>query len=344
MKNLLKKHKSRLRDVVGEVLHRTGWSSPQRWAKDKLTIVTFHRVLPEALLHEYPIPEIAVTPEELKHFLRVFGAHYQLGTLADMARLHRAGGVHAKPLMAVTFDDGQLDNHEHALPVLRDCGVGASFFVVTDAIENNEALWPDRMAFAIRQAQQHQRGAYHEWLRSLGLDPQFDDSCHTALEAAKKLALPELRERLQALEHHTGGQVRPAWDGMMKWEHLKRLQAEGHEIGSHSVSHPILPLLPDAEVRREVAMSKDLIERKLGQPVLSFCYPNGSLDARALRAVRDAGYLNAVSTRYGLNGRDADPYCLQRIDLQGRYGRNTAGAFTQGPLMLRTSGLLRGMG
>lgn len=310
---MLKQVKPKVRDFVGELLYRTGLSSPRRWAEGKLTIVTFHRVLPADLLAEYPIPEIVVTPEELRHFVTAFQEHYTVGTLAEMAALHRSGNVPARPLLAITFDDGQLDNYEYALPVLRECGVAASFFVVTDAIEYDAALWPDRMAFAIRKARLQSPDRYNAWLIGMGQDPRQDDGGPSALEAAKRLETPRLQAQLHALEVITGGQVRPHWDGMMRWPHLEELVEEGHEVGSHSVSHPILPLLTDEKIQNEIVRSKDVLEQNLGRPVLSFCYPNGSLDQRALRWVREAGYMNAVSTRYGLNGVGADPLCLSRI-------------------------------
>ena len=130
----------------------TGLSSPALWARDQLTIVTFHRVLPPTMLAGYPLPAIAVTPEELDYFVGVFQKHYTVGSLHAMMQLQASGSHAGKPLLAITFDDGQIDNYLFARSVLQSREVRASFFVVSAAADDGEPLWHDRMAFAIHHA------------------------------------------------------------------------------------------------------------------------------------------------------------------------------------------------
>ncbi|MEZ5664499.1 MAG: polysaccharide deacetylase family protein [Burkholderiaceae bacterium] len=339
----LRKVKSHVRDVAGEGLRMAGLTSPTLWARGKLSVVTFHRVLPPSLLAKYPIPGIAVTPDELDHFLRVFQKHYTVGPLSEMARRHGNGDVPAKPLLAVTFDDGQLDNFLFARPVLQARGVRASFYVVSDAADANRMLWPDRMAFAVRSAMEAGDIGLASWLDDMGVTADAADLPLAAVTQAKNLTPGERNRRLDELELLVGDRARPEWDGMMNWQQLRTLRIEGHEIGSHSASHPILPLVDDADLAHEVRSSKNHIEAQIGHEVRSFCYPNGDHDERVIEQVRRAGYDNAVTTRYGLNDGDASPYDLRRVDLQGRYGRNVKGQFSSGSLLIRMAGLLPGM-
>jgi peptidoglycan/xylan/chitin deacetylase (PgdA/CDA1 family) len=71
---------------------------------------------------------------------------------------------------------------------------------------------------------------------------------------------------------------------------LKELVREGHEIGSHSVSHyePMMIRQPQDEARR----SKELIGGLVG-PVSSFCYPFYRSHAYLVGAVKNAGYEQA---------------------------------------------------
>jgi peptidoglycan-N-acetylglucosamine deacetylase len=80
---------------------------------------------------------------------------------------------------------------------------------------------------------------------------------------------------------------------------VRRLEASGFEIGAHGQTHRRLPGLPPAELQREVPEAKAELEERLGHPVAAFCYPGGKHDARARRAVRQAGFAGArVTARY----------------------------------------------
>jgi peptidoglycan/xylan/chitin deacetylase (PgdA/CDA1 family) len=58
-------------------------------------------------------------------------------------------------------------------------------------------------------------------------------------------------------------------------EALRVLHADGHTIGAHTHSHPVLTGLPPAEARREITRSKELLEDILGCPIIHFAYPYG---------------------------------------------------------------------
>lgn len=72
---------------------------------------------------------------------------------------------------------------------------------------------------------------------------------------------------------------------------LKKLISEGHEIGSHSVSHH--PSTMKSNPRAEACESKELIESWLETKVSSFCYPFYSSHAYLAEAVKTAGYEQA---------------------------------------------------
>ncbi len=102
----------------------------------------------------------------------------------------------------------------------------------------------------------------------------------------------------------------------MTWDELRAHAERGVDIGSHGVSHAHLTRLSDAELRRELADSKQEIEDELGGPCTDFAYPYGEHDERVLCFVRAAGYERA----YGLYEDGIDPLALQRLDLYRRHG------------------------
>jgi peptidoglycan/xylan/chitin deacetylase (PgdA/CDA1 family) len=332
-----------VRDLAADVLHRTSLLDPARLSRDKLSIVTFHRVLPAEELRSYPIPGIAVTPDELDWMLDLFTHVYTPGTLGEMATRFALGDRPEKPLLAVTFDDGQRDNYRHARSVLAAHAVHASFFVVGNATEHNETLWHDRVAYAVAAAWQSDRPRAERLLAQLGVENAELDAPNAAVAHAKLLTPAERETYLSQLEASVGGPQRPAWDGMMSWDELKQLHADGHEVGSHSRTHAILPLVSDAQLVDEIAGSRAQLRERLGFEIESFCYPNGDCDARVAAAVEHAGYRFAVTTRYGVNPTGTSPYLWKRCDMQSSHARTRDGAFSEGRMLLRLSGMLPGM-
>jgi peptidoglycan/xylan/chitin deacetylase (PgdA/CDA1 family) len=329
-----------VRDIGAELLQRSTLLDPARLAYDKLTIATFHRVLPPDQLAEYPMPGIAVTPEELDWLLGLFNKHYTAGTVSEMATRFALGDRPAKPLLAITFDDGQRDNHRHAREVLESHAVHASFFVVTDATEHDLTLWHDRTAYALHALLRSGRGRALSLLASVGVDPAAPDPVHALVARAKTMSQAEREQFVAELEASAGGPQRPAWDGMMSWSELQELHQDGHEIGSHSVSHPILPLVSDAQLEDEIAGSRTRLRERLGFEIESFCYPNGDCNERVAAAVKRAGYRHAVTTHYGLNDQETSHYFWKRCDMQGQHARTRLGAFSEGRMLLRLSGRL----
>lgn len=82
----------------------------------------------------------------------------------------------------------------------------------------------------------------------------------------------------------------------------------GMEIGCHGLHHRELPGLDDTELEEETAHSREVLTRITGTPPAGFCYPYGTLDARAVDAVRAAGYAYACGIDPGpLTGTHALP-------------------------------------
>lgn len=78
--------------------------------------------------------------------------------------------------------------------------------------------------------------------------------------------------------------------GLMNWQQLRQLQAEGIEVGSHSLSHRPLTGLSITEVVQEAARSRAVLSQELGKPVRSFAYPHGDYDAVVQHLIGACGY------------------------------------------------------
>lgn len=78
---------------------------------------------------------------------------------------------------------------------------------------------------------------------------------------------------------------------------IRLISDAGHEIGSHTLTHPDLVLLPDKEIKHELSESKKRLEDITGKPVTSLSFPFGSWNMRVWNLAREYGYDAAVAYR-----------------------------------------------
>jgi len=76
----------------------------------------------------------------------------------------------------------------------------------------------------------------------------------------------------------------------LDWNQAAELVQAGWEIGSHGMTHRDLTRLSDSDLETELALSKAIIERRLGVQVKLISYPFGNVDQRVWQACKEAGY------------------------------------------------------
>lgn len=89
-------------------------------------------------------------------------------------------------------------------------------------------------------------------------------------------------------------------------ERALEMQAKGHEIESHTMTHRALPGLNDADLKWELEESKRVLEELTGKPVLHVAYPGTAHNQRVRDAARAAGYDTAtiMDPRYATQSDD----------------------------------------
>jgi peptidoglycan/xylan/chitin deacetylase (PgdA/CDA1 family) len=129
-------------------------------------------------------------------------------------------------------------------------------------------------------------------------------ACSGLADEGRLFDVPELAEELAR---------RPDELVTLSWDALRDLAERGIEIGSHTISHPHLPLLSDEELARELRDSRESIEDELGRPCPFLAYPFGDQDERVRAAAGAAGYTGA----FALGGPPApgDPYAIPRVGI-----------------------------
>jgi peptidoglycan/xylan/chitin deacetylase (PgdA/CDA1 family) len=338
--------KTVLRGGLADVLFLTGVTAPRRRSDGQFTVVTFHRVLNEEQRQRYPYPGLVVTPQELEAIITFLTEHFDCGTLAVQHERYLRHERTERPLLALTFDDAQHDNHRNARPVLARHRVKASFFAPVAAIDREEPLWHDRLGFAILAlAEQPHNGQKRlmQVLNAAGLHARGPLALtQNVVIESKRLSLDDRLRLIDALTDASGGVRPPEFARTMTFEELAELAGDGHEIGSHSMTHCMMPECDDRALNYELAESRRMLQERLKQPIESFCYPNGDSDARTAYAVAKAGYLRAVTTRWGHNLRETDRFQLHRYDMDAARLNNSNGRISPGLLAFRVSGIYGG--
>jgi len=145
----------------------------------------------------------------------------------------------------------------------------------------------------------------------------FDDGFANAFEAA----LPVLSEcGFSAIQFIVAERRINQWDADLGYPirnlmddcQIRDWIASGHEIGSHSLTHPHLTRLDIASARREIFESKARLEDRFQRQVANFCYPYGDLNPAVRDLVVEAGYQTACSTESGSNSQGCDLYRIRR--------------------------------
>lgn len=120
-------------------------------------------------------------------------------------------------------------------------------------------------------------------MANIFITTSWDDGHPLDLQLAAVLARRRLRGTFYIPAKAVAGEV-------VGVAEMRELLAMGMEIGSHTVTHPILTEVTAAEAGREMRDSRRMLEDALGIPITSFCYPRGKFNRALSRQAAGAGY------------------------------------------------------
>ena len=100
----------------------------------------------------------------------------------------------------------------------------------------------------------------------------------------------------------------------------REIDAAGHAIGNHTMTHPWLMLKPAARLRAEILDTNRLLEDKLGRPVTLFRPPHGARRPAVLRIARAAG-LTTVQWNVIVNDWEPIPAATILVRMETKLAR-----------------------
>ncbi len=111
--------------------------------------------------------------------------------------------------------------------------------------------------------------------------------------------------------------------GFLNEKELNEIVSSGLvEIGSHTLNHRYLKLLPIDIQRKEIVESRQKLEELLKTQIVTFAYPYGAYDNNTVELVKEASYSAAVSTIKGEVQSENSLFLLYRIRAGGTVGDN----------------------
>lgn len=281
-----------LKENIIQVIEATGGLALLRFlTRNRPRILMYHRVIDEPFVAGLSPQRFAQQMDYVAQKFRVIPVNQLIEELVRND---------VKPYtLALTFDDGHADFYNDTWPIIKKHQLPASLYVTTGFIDQSLWLWPDLLRYILLKADAQQIPLDKLGIFSTTRDQvintwsQLGDHCLTLDEAARKNFIRNLAQRLNV----NIPTVPEAPFTSLSWPQLREMHQQGLDIGSHTVSHPILSKLTPAAIESELRDSKERITEEIGQQPLGICYPNGLLkdiNDDVLRIARELNY------RYGL--------------------------------------------
>lgn len=179
------------------------------------------------------------------------------------------------PFIALTMDDGYLDNYTQALPVLENQQVPFTIFIATDFIDKKAILWWD----ILEKLVQKNGSIYFEG--NIYQCQTFQEKWNVFRILREKILnfdQMKLEMRLkESFSYYDIDWLEPIRREAMSWEQVKKIsQHPLCTIGGHTVSHLALNQLSDDDFRREISGNITKLKDVIGKPICHFAYPYGS--------------------------------------------------------------------
>lgn len=109
----------------------------------------------------------------------------------------------------------------------------------------------------------------------------------------------------------------PPSQGGLGQEEIRGLVRAGWELDTQGFSHADLITLGAQELHYQVAVAREVVQKRYHVPVDWFCYPSGHYNPTVVAAVKAAGYVGSTTVVPGWAHPEDDLYRLHRLRVLG---------------------------
>jgi peptidoglycan/xylan/chitin deacetylase (PgdA/CDA1 family) len=275
-----------------------------------LRVCIYHGVVPA------PVKRINarfISTQQLDAQLGYAKQHFQM---ISMDEAFAGDYDHSRLAVAVTFDDGYLNNLRHALPVLQKHGIPATVFVTAPRAAGQDILWPDLLDIASAVSSQPimvEGLAFHKNRKG-----EYVDAQGQRLKGQLKLRGAAFKQAMMAAFEGARFRGEARWADywqLMDASELKALaDADGITIGGHGTLHHNLDGLPLDEALQDVKIGLQWIEKAIGKPVKAFAFPDGAYTPALVDGIAALGIDQLLLDNYRFQDQ-ADARLLDRFTI-----------------------------
>jgi peptidoglycan/xylan/chitin deacetylase (PgdA/CDA1 family) len=243
-------------------------------------ILTYHRVLPDSIISEDSILNIAVSISNFRKQIKYLKNNFSILPINNFLRHINSESKQFKIL--ITFDDGYKDNLDYAFPILKEFNVPAIIYVITKFIGNSSLPWWNKLDDFLRNSRslknKKKKFRYLKRVFLLGNQLKIDKQLPLFIDKNNK-------KNIQIFLNHKE----------VKYLSEQKLIT----IGSHSHSHYNFSRLEDKQAFNEFKVSKFILEKIIKKKITHFSYPYGdyeNINFSHIRSLKQLGYMSAMTT------------------------------------------------
>jgi len=313
------------RERLADLLDRAGILRALLWARKYsrklwLPVLTYHRIAEPTAGSKFDRDVIDATPDQFDRQIAMLARHFQIVGTAEVAD-HVSGRARLPPnALAITFDDGYLDCHDTALPILRRHGVKAVFFIATSYTSERRLYWWESIHYALSQTNEQTIAIEYPERVAVPNNSRAPKTLTRLVKTTRGLDVDRFLSGLFSVcnvEWSRCTEVQLADQLVMTWDHIRALRDAGMDVQSHTRTHRVLGTVPPDELDDELGGSREELAAELGTEIRAVAYPVGhSITAvpGVAEAIRRAGYEMGFTNGTGMTPmyRWHDPFDLRR--------------------------------